>query len=494
MLINSVNSNIKFVQKKLEKPVTQYKLATLASDAFQKNTDVSNPIKTYASTNVAFRGLFDFVGEKSKKIDAIENNARQKYGKRIVSLDFGPDKFSPKDTYSLQIELDNDEKHAEFYDKQLNKIAEEDVKVSLSKDTKKLYTIKKSVDYRNNTTTKSREEYENGRLSLTNEVKIVKDKNGELLRKEMMTLSPVSGAYNQKYVYPDGTEKVISDVHKYKKFDNMDCIKKDMTSLDGTRTQYRLEQDEKGNKLLEYKITDKNGKVLMNLNKTMERVGKNKVISTSGDKVYEVTMEDDRITIQEKGNKETVIPLNPKSFFSKGLKLDGDKEKMRDLLSKLPAEQLLALADTVKVLNGIEKTSDCMMKQDVKQIDTIDDVFSVLHETGHAVDYKKSNIILNNWKSISTDGKLRKIYTEEKEAFNKAYPNAQREYIEYFTNQESHYTGKKWGGLEEVVAEVNALRDSYTTEDYLAPRVQYLQQFYPRTIAYINDKLENYKG
>ena len=106
----------------------------------------------------------------------------------------------------------------------------------------------------------------------------------------------------------------------------------------------------------------------------------------------------------------------------------------------------------------------------------------------------KSNIILNNWKSISTDGKLRKIYTEEKEAFNKAYPNVQREYIEYFTNQESHYSGKKWGGLEEVVAEVNALRDSYTTEDYLAPRVQYLQQFYPRTIAYINDKLENYKG
>lgn len=45
--------------------------------------------------------------------------------------------------------------------------------------------------------------------------------------------------------------------------------------------------------------------------------------------------------------------------------------------------------------------------------------------------------------------------------------------------------------MEELVAETNALRDSYTTEDGLAVRVQYLQQHYPRTIAYINDKLEN---
>lgn len=73
-------------------------------------------------------------------------------------------------------------------------------------------------------------------------------------------------------------------------------------------------------------------------------------------------------------------------------------------------------------------------------------------------------------------------------------PFAQREHIEYFINQTSHYTDKKWGGLEEVVAETNALRDSYTTENDLAPRVQYLQQYYPKTIAYINDKLENYKN
>ena len=43
-----------------------------------------------------------------------------------------------------------------------------------------------------------------------------------------------------------------------------------MNSLDGTKTQYKLEQDNKGNKSLKYKITDKDGNVLMNLNKTMQ--------------------------------------------------------------------------------------------------------------------------------------------------------------------------------------------------------------------------------
>ena len=73
------------------------------------------------------------------------------------------------------------------------------------------------------------------------------------------------------------------------------------------------------------------------------------------------------------------------------------------------------------------------------------------------------------------------------------YPDAQRNHIAYFIKQANHYDGK-WGGLSEVIAETNALRDSYTTEMSLAPRVQYLQQHYPRTIAYINGRLENYKG
>ena len=43
-----------------------------------------------------------------------------------------------------------------------------------------------------------------------------------------------------------------------------------MKSADGTRTQFLLEKDKKGNSLIDYKITDKNGKILMSNSQTFE--------------------------------------------------------------------------------------------------------------------------------------------------------------------------------------------------------------------------------
>lgn len=53
-------------------------------------------------------------------------------------------------------------------------------------------------------------------MVVTDEVRIVRDKNNKVIRKEMMTHSPVTGAYDQKYVYPNGTEEVISTARKTK--------------------------------------------------------------------------------------------------------------------------------------------------------------------------------------------------------------------------------------------------------------------------------------
>ena len=46
------------------------------------------------------------------------------------------------------------------------------------------------------------------------------------------------------------------------------------------------------------------------------------------------------------------------------------------------------------------------------------------------------------------------------------------------------------GITESHKEETNALKDSYTTEESLAVRVQYLQQHFPKSIAYINNMLE----
>ena len=497
MNIQSLNliSNVQ-ITKQNKQCANQPKLPVgLANDTFVKSSEVTNPIKTYNAPAPSFTGAFGtwtyrkLPSSTQAVIDKAYDKIKQKYGEDVESITFDEDEFSPKEEYRLKATLKGNDSHSEFYDKNANKLAEEDVKMYSKKGN--VYKIVKNIDYRNNTTTKVRSELDrNGNIVVTDEVRIVKDKNNNVIRKEMMTHSPVEGAYDQKYVYPDGTEKIISKARQFKE-DGKEIIQKDMNSLDGTRTQYKLEQDNKGNKSLKYKITDKDGNVLMNLNKTMQRISENKVRSTSGDKTYDVTFEKDKITVEENGKEPTVIRISNSSFFSKGLNVEGNKSEMLELMKKLPAEQLLALSDTVKTLNGLDK-NECMMYPTKKQIDTINEVFSVLHETGHAIDYRNSNMVIGNVSSIGTDYCLRDIYTKEREAFDKAYPNAQREHVSYFIKQSNHYDGK-WGGLSEVIAETNALRDSYTTEMSLAPRVQYMQQYYPRTIAYINDKLENYK-
>ncbi len=53
-----------------------------------------------------------------------------------------------------------------------------------------------------------------------------------------------------------------------------------MTSLNGTRTVYSYEDDPQGNRIVDYKITDKKGNVLLDKSSTFEVIDDNHFIST----------------------------------------------------------------------------------------------------------------------------------------------------------------------------------------------------------------------
>ena len=115
-------------------------------------------------------------------------------------------------------------------------------------------------------------------------VKIKRDAQNRLLRKETYEKSDVEGMFNVKYEFPNGKSRQISKAYIDK--NGHTIVEKDMRSSDMTRTQYRYEDDPKGNRIVDYKITTADGKVLMNQSQSFEVLGENKFRSSRNDKTY----------------------------------------------------------------------------------------------------------------------------------------------------------------------------------------------------------------
>lgn len=91
--------------------------------------------------------------------------------------------------------------------------------------------------------------------------------------------------FNVKYEFPNGKTRQISKATVDKKTGHT-LIEKDLRSVDMTRTQFRYEDDPKGNRIVDYKITTPDGKVLMNQSQSFEVLGENKFRSSRNNKSY----------------------------------------------------------------------------------------------------------------------------------------------------------------------------------------------------------------
>ena len=403
----------------------------------------------------------------------------------LLSVTFARDKYSKGD-YTCKAESYNRESYTEILDKNLNRYALESSKeVDLDK---KSYKIKKVTDFRNNTTAKTRYEKIDGMYQATHEIRIVKDKNGKVQRTEYTEPSQIKGVMDIKYMYPNGEVKQISSGKIDAKTGIM-SIKKDMVSSNGTRTEYLFEDDPQGNRISDYKITDKYGNVLLKNSESFEVVAPNKFISAKNNEKYEITADDNSVTVKDMNKPDRM------ATFIRGIDIVGDEEEIMKVLKKMPGEELFKLKKNVNELEGTTEVlrSHSKTGKDKRTIYTGDDLFVILHELGHAVDMK--DVDMNNLQytvqnAIFEDREFNEIYAREKAAFNKAFPDTQRNHIAYFINHETHYNGEI-GGRKETIAESNALLTTAKTHEVLAMRSQYLQQHFPETIAYLHGKLNS---
>lgn len=403
-------------------------------------------------------------------------------------------------------------------DKDLNVLEQESVKLQFDKAGNPVSKKVLTTDFRTNTLNETKFEFsKEGYPMMTEAVKIRRDEQGRLIRKETYEKSDVDGMFNVKYEFPNGKTRQISKATVDKKTGHT-LIEKDLRSVDMTRTQFRYEDDPKGNRIVDYKITTPNGKVLMNQSQSFEVLGENKFRSSRNNKSYLIEYDQKGKTLNildEKKDETFQIPIKnfvvPKKDTDRNnsKKVEASEDKIVSMLKKIPGDELRNVANTVVNIEDIDNKlgSYCMpniyqVGEDVMAFSTLDvsdDPFVFLHELGHSTDMGSRFVdLVKNDKGEVIDAKLldtlhedetfKKTYEEERKNFLKEFPTNERNHIDYFIEQEA-VQGQPQRGREETIAETNALLNTYQTVDILGIRTQYLQQHFPKTIAYLSEKL-----
>ena len=423
---------------------------------------------------------FSNISKLADKISEIE----KEYKSDFIEISAQKDNYKNNEIL-ITTKISDNKSITKALDKNLNLIYEEK---EINDNNKKIQT-KYTTDYRNNTTSeiKSRIDDYVGRPVVINEKRTIKDKNNEIIRTEEMKPSVINGILNVTHTDKDGNVKVITSGTIDEKTGIM-SIKKNLTSLDGTKTDYLYENDPEGNRILDYKITDKNGKTLLNISEAFEVINKNKFITSKNNEKYQIDLTDNEIKVQDLKNSER------KACFKIGKELQGNSKLLIKTLKQLPGGELIKLRENIDTLQSIEEPLDSIYQGATRTINTGDNAYLLMHEIGHAIDFKDTDSSSNDKyqeslvNTISLNKEVNKTYNEELKNFLNAFPSSQRNHIDYFINQNNHPAGEH-GAIGETIAESNALTNTPKTVESLSYRAQYLQQYFPRTIAEVAKKL-----
>lgn len=462
-------------------------LMLMADNCNAKQLDAAKPlIKTQLSgENVAVMALTPALEGKIDKAASKVMDMEKAMGKNLAEIVFDGDVYD-QGSFLIKAATKDNQLNTEMVDKDLNRQAIENMSLYQSGD--QVYQIKKVNDLRNNTTSKVRLTVDDqGYPTATHEVRVIKNKAGKIVRKEYTAPSEVNGIFDIVHVDAKGNKTQVSEGH-YDKKTGITTVKKNMTSLNGTKTIYSYEDDPKGNRIVDYKIVDKKGNVLLDKSSTFEVIDDNHFISTRNKEKYEITVDKHDINVRDMNNPKRQARISIDD------QIQGDKAKIMKSLKAMPGEELFKVAQTTKRLVGNKDVLESYYDPSNKEIHSGENLFVILHELGHARDYRDVDSSSDEAyadtvdMAIQEDPEIQKVYDKERKAFNKAFPDTQRDHIDYFINKVTHYGGEL-GGLGETIAESNALLTTPKTHELLGIRSQYLQHYFPETIAKLSQKL-----
>ena len=318
----------------------------------------------------------------------------------------------------------------------------------------------------------------NGQKRLYRQIVEKRDADGNLLFTEKMERSDIDGVFNVTKTYPDGK---VEDIVKAQKLDNGNIlVEKNLTSPEGVKTYYRYEDDVIGNRIMDYKIVDTDGTVLMNQSSTFEVLDENHFITSRNQKSYDIKFNTDSIEVKNMQNGKTKT-INVSEFTG------GTQDFVIPLLKKIPGDELFNMKEiNLKSLSSVENYDNASFnpkEENIKIGRKYLDTGVLLHEFGHA---KDGLVFKEISEQIVDDPTLAAEYEKERAAARKTHSEAELDHLAYF-GADYHYLGDK--KLKEGIAESNMILDVLPQHEVNAIRAHYWMQDFPRVIAKLSKLL-----
>ncbi|MFI3300321.1 MAG: hypothetical protein R3Y28_02770 [Candidatus Gastranaerophilales bacterium] len=342
---------------------------------------------------------------------------------------------------------------------------------------------------------------------IVSSIKTVKDKNGNVVYRQFYEQSDIPNKYNM-YEVIDGKKYLMGLAEKTKS--GLIVIEKTLKSPSGTKTDYIYGETPDGSRQSIVRITDADGNVILNRKNQYKVIDENHFVTAENDQPYDIKFEDDKVVVTKMKYKDGVTTkrlskdteLTTDQFFIEigdGKVLDPN---LISLIKKLPASELYKIhehginriflaeegfetgAKNDNHVLGISNNAQFRMSKNGKISEVVmskelqNDLFVLLHELGHYRD---------QFTKVYKNKELLKTFESESKEFIKNNANKELEHVAYFIDL---LHKNKGGAITEVIAETNALLNASNNSDFIAMRSEYLQQYFPKTIAQIAELLQ----
>lgn len=341
----------------------------------------------------------------------------------------------------------------------------------------------------------------------------IRNFNGDLLATRKFRRSRFKGEFELEETTSNGKTYKLGLTEKDKKGGKH--VEKHFTSFDGTITDYVYASDRKGNNYSYYKITDRENNVLYEAKKKFKVFSDTHFQSEVDGILYDIFIDKDKISIAKLDGSGDRVEYKIKKYS------DNDYVRMENFLTFCDSDDSIksqlnnkqTTAGELAVRNGIIEEKNTVDKRLLRIIKKIsgEEWFAInnakvytiraakdkniAHSIGNAIEIGSNNHFfavleheLGHEKARALDlenaPELKRIYEYEKNLFTTNLPNLAVEQAGYFLRD------MMASPLGETIAESNLIVNGEQDWNNIGSRTLFLQQYFPRTIAYIANKYQ----